>query len=307
MDVYTLSVQPKDVGKVCLFLGDHGLDAQPALKHLKRVKRDPSTPQVAQVLLCPVDLLPEQLLTEKLIDSKRLTHIPVDIVGSPQIAPVPAHPSRTHTQMKDWTANIWPVALTPVKEDVVAKERLQSWSSGKVSWMRAMCERVLQAAEDARQQGEQPIACIASESWDPARHSLGSGEASQPIILASAHDTRTSTGSPLSHAVLNLLEGVAHLDRTDTRPALADSNYLLTNLTAFMTHEPCLLCSMALLHSRISCLLYIRASSGAGGCGSEYSLHEQKGTNHHFEAWCVKEEGDWQEIVNQLQVLQLDP
>jgi tRNA-specific adenosine deaminase 3 len=300
-----LLVSSKQVASVCAFLKAQSLDAQPALKHLKRVNRKANQPEPVHVLLCPTSLLPLECLTEKLVDSKHLAHISVDTVGSPEVVQVPASPARTIQQMKDWTARIWPVSLIPIKEDVLAKERVQSWTAGKLAWMKRMCEATVSQAQEARVKGEHPIACVVAETWDPSRHSLAANAA--PTVLATSHDTRLSTSNPLSHSVLNLVEAVAHLDRTDTRPIMPDSNYLLTNLTAFITHEPCLLCSMALLHSRISCLVYLRSSNGAGGCGSEYSLHEQKGTNHHFEAWCAKEDGEWKEMVASVQVMTLDP
>lgn len=52
-----------------------------------------------------------------------------------------------------------------------------------------------------------------------------------------------------------------------------------------MSHEPCLLCSMSLLHSRVRELYYVRKSPGGGGCGSTYSVHENEGLNHKFEVW----------------------
>lgn len=51
------------------------------------------------------------------------------------------------------------------------------------------------------------------------------------------------------------------------------------------------MCSMALLHSRISNLFFVKKSSGSGGCGSEYSVHEDKGLNHKFEVWEWKGKG----------------
>lgn len=56
-------------------------------------------------------------------------------------------------------------------------------------------------------------------------------------------------------------------------------------MTVFISHEPCLVCAMALLHSRISVLYYIKKSEGSGGCGSVYGVHEDGSLNHKFEVW----------------------
>lgn len=149
-----------------------------------------------------------------------------------------------------------------------------------------------------------PISCIVGESWDPTRHTL----AHPPLVLASSTDERCKSQNPLEHSVMVLLRHVAKMDLEDRRPpGLVNSDYLLTGLTVFMSHEPCLLCSMALLHSRIATLIYARPTPGAGGCGTKYALHEQKGTNHKFEVWRVKGGGEWQSIVGGVEELEVDP
>jgi tRNA-specific adenosine deaminase 3 len=60
------------------------------------------------------------------------------------------------------------------------------------------------------------------------------------------------------------------------------TNYLLTDLTFFITHEPCIMCSMALLHSRVKEVVYLYPMSETGGCGGSVCLPTLKGVNHRF-------------------------
>ena len=60
------------------------------------------------------------------------------------------------------------------------------------------------------------------------------------------------------------------------------TNYLLSDLTFFVTHEPCIMCSMALLHSRVKEVIYIYPMSETGGCGGSVCLPILKGVNHRF-------------------------
>ena len=59
------------------------------------------------------------------------------------------------------------------------------------------------------------------------------------------------------------------------------SHYLLTSLTLFTTHEPCIMCSMALLHSRVKEVFYLIPMK-TGGCGGSTCLPKLDGVNHRF-------------------------
>lgn len=124
-----------------------------------------------------------------------------------------------------------------------------------------------------------------TDSYDVTVHS----PENLPKTLVRACDGRVSTGNVLAHSACNVIDAVAVLDRQGLRDPPLHSHlpfpYLLTGLTVFTSHEPCLLCSMSLLHSRIAQLYYVKPASGSGGCGSVYSVHEDGGLNHRFEVW----------------------
>ena len=65
--------------------------------------------------------------------------------------------------------------------------------------------------------------------------------------------------------------------------------YYLTGLDIYLDHEPCIMCSMALVHSRIRRVFYGHPDSEYGGLGSVYSLHTTKSINHRFMVWKWKE------------------
>jgi tRNA-specific adenosine deaminase 3 len=118
-----------------------------------------------------------------------------------------------------------------------------------------------------------------------------------------AHDTRNSDKHPLRHAVMNVIRQVADFSTSDSAdsnnnpattnsqgqsngvdPAVSQtgSNYLLTSLTLFTTHEPCVMCSMALLHSRVKEVIYLCPMPQTGACGSATCLPTLKGVNHKY-------------------------
>jgi tRNA(adenine34) deaminase len=86
----------------------------------------------------------------------------------------------------------------------------------------------------------------------------------QPIA---AHD-------PTAHAEIVALRAAAQ----------ALGNYRLTGATLYVTVEPCLMCVGALVHARISVVVYGAAEPKAGAIESMTSAHELPGLNHRLTA-----------------------
>ncbi|KAJ9476404.1 SET domain-containing protein [Pseudozyma hubeiensis] len=122
-------------------------------------------------------------------------------------------------------------------------------------------------------------------------------------------DRRLPLRNPLKHAVIDAVSRVSvlrTLDRSLPTSSTTSSNngsdYLLTSLTLFTLYEPCVYCTMALVHSRVAEVYFLLPSPGRGGCcgsqlpqpnrcddagqdGGVYALQEQKGLNHSFAVW----------------------
>ncbi|RNE98126.1 putative deaminase [Trypanosoma rangeli] len=85
----------------------------------------------------------------------------------------------------------------------------------------------------------------------------------------------------LDHPVTCVLKKLAHIQHTE-RVEKDDAPYLANNIDLFLSHEPCVMCSMALVHSRIRRVFYCFANPVHGGLGSVFSIHAISSLNHHF-------------------------
>ena len=75
------------------------------------------------------------------------------------------------------------------------------------------------------------------------------------------------------------------LAASPTSPKIIDNQYLCTNYWVFLLCEPCPLCAMALLHSRVSDIFYACPNEYRGILGSRALLHTTSGLNHRFRVW----------------------
>lgn len=82
----------------------------------------------------------------------------------------------------------------------------------------------------------------------------------------------------------------------DPTPVQANGtvDYLLTGLTLFTTHEPCIMCSMALVHSRVSRIFFIHSMPQTGGCGGCTAITGLNGVNHRYEVY------KWDETIEDI-------
>lgn len=90
---------------------------------------------------------------------------------------------------------------------------------------------------------------------------------------------------PFDHYVLQSLSSAAknrRIPRNDKIP------YLLSGCVAILSHEPCTMCSMALLHSRIDSIIYFNRCDTSGALGSLCFLHSMDSLNHRFPVYRVE-------------------
>lgn len=89
---------------------------------------------------------------------------------------------------------------------------------------------------------------------------------------------------PFDHILLNTLQ---HDSKNKRMSRDGKVPYLLSGCLAILKYEPCVLCSMSLLHSRIDAVIFFNENTAAGALGSTCYLHSMEALNHRFPVYRV--------------------
>ncbi|KAJ2455897.1 tRNA-specific adenosine deaminase subunit tad3 [Coemansia sp. RSA 2336] len=270
-DVYIAKIAPAQTSRIIQF-SNKNLPKLDQIEHVKRVKRTDSD---MLFILTQCRLLDRERL-DALIQNTEWAMLDISI------GQVPKTPPYTREQLEQWK-QVWPVTYRPPPK----LKNLEFTADEK-----AYIEMCLQMTENLKStdMGNRPVAVVI-------------GNSRLRRVIAQATDTTSESKHPLNHAVMNCIAKVAEIEVA----RLADGakvpakrshelgehdlcqnqepdtfGYLCEGLDVFTSKEPCVMCTMALVHSRIGRLFFLQASSSGGI--SYYDMHTHKSLNHHFVA-----------------------
>lgn len=92
-------------------------------------------------------------------------------------------------------------------------------------------------------------------------------------LIESAHNQPISSNDPTAHAEIQLLR----------KAGKKLGNYRLSNTTLYVTLEPCTMCLGAMVHARISRVVFGAYDEKTGVCGSCQNLTNSNCFNHTIE------------------------
>ncbi|MDG2395495.1 tRNA adenosine(34) deaminase TadA [Candidatus Thioglobus sp.] len=92
-------------------------------------------------------------------------------------------------------------------------------------------------------------------------------------LIASAHNQPILTNDPTAHAEIQLLR----------RAGETLNNYRFPDTTLYVTLEPCTMCLGAMIHARISRVVFGAFDEKTGVCGSCQDLSTSECFNHEIE------------------------
>lgn len=116
----------------------------------------------------------------------------------------------------------------------------------------------LEEADAAAEKGEVPIGCVVVSR--------------DGVVLARGHNLRETDEDPTAHAEVVAIREAAK----------AIGSWRLEGATLYVTLEPCVMCTGAIVNSRIARVVYGAADPKAGACGSLYEIGADTRLNHRF-------------------------
>jgi tRNA(adenine34) deaminase len=131
---------------------------------------------------------------------------------------------------------------------------VSAWSDNDTHFM----QLALGEAATAMQRGEIPVGAVV----------VRNGEA-----IGRGHNLSVINSDPTAHAEIVALRDAA----------IREKNYRLPGAAIYVTLEPCVMCIGAMLHARISRLVFGAYDKKAGAAGSVLDLADLRSLNHRIE------------------------
>ena len=304
---------------------------------------DASQEPVLHYLVCPASVVNVDGLCT--IFSSIEPSLGIKFELGPRIIPVPLYPPTSEKQAKDWSQRYWPTVYkgrNPFGPHPSLVSRNVEDVSSRAGRCMSLARRVGKEALLATQ-GE-PIGAVVTA------RSRGEGDS----VVAVAGDARwrhidkanePANGNVAAHAIMRAIGMVARKRRAllheglASEPTLEDSDlnadrpltalewevytnssvardgYLCLDLELYVTHEPCVMCSMAMLHSRFSRVIFGQHMLRTGGLtavsqnkhGSPasnddralgYGLSWRQELNWRHLAWQWVADDEWQILIS---------
>jgi tRNA(adenine34) deaminase len=113
----------------------------------------------------------------------------------------------------------------------------------------------------------------AQNAWLIGEVPVGAVVVREGRVIATGYNRPITDIDPTAHAEIVALRQAARIL----------GNYRLPGCELYVTLEPCAMCAMAMMHARLSRVVFGATDPKTGACGSIVNLFEQTALNHHTE------------------------
>ncbi|GCB71887.1 hypothetical protein scyTo_0001732 [Scyliorhinus torazame] len=291
-----------------------------SLPHIKRVRtcRDKNTNHSLEIIICLLRDLNCTDVPNGEISLSDLFPDGKDIgigLGEPFQVMIPACQPLTRPQFEAASQH-WPTTFHENKQ-VTNALRGHLFNTEERAKVQTFMEKAIKAAKLGKEIGMEPVGAVVV---NPATDE----------VIAVGHDCRNGP-NPLLHAVMVCIDLVAYgqgggafnhdrypnchfkseasfsgdhafntgkplhpsEDHSPTGVPVNGLPYICTGYDLYVSREPCVMCAMALVHSRIRTVFYA-TSSPDGALGTKYKIHTKKDLNHHYDVFKGLLEGECQ-------------
>ncbi|KIZ03932.1 hypothetical protein MNEG_4032 [Monoraphidium neglectum] len=160
--------------------------------------------------------------------------------------------------------------------------------------------------QETQQQEEerQPLPPLPPQQQQPQegrqerqQQSDGPAPANNPVSVPQEQPKRPASASPsadggagaeVGSSGNSASGGASGLSRLPTPVPItswANKPYLCNTYDAFLLREPCAMCGMALVHSRLARVVYCEADGRHGALGGAFRLQANRSLNHHYDVF----------------------
>lgn len=281
-EVYITPIQPHNASELIQLLTSL-LPLTDGLSHLKRVRRTAS------------DSSPKEFCLEIILCRKEVWRLRNNIKArldkfnlEPCVLKVPAVAPLSREELQKW-GTIWPLIYKPGREQYLPPNPQQ---------LRQMYRHAIYIHNKTRDVDSchHPVAAILVHP--PSDTVICEGFDTSHRVKPASDCGKKAANACLMHAVMNCVRDFSvphaksaymrHLKgnrEKEVKSVLPTDQYLCTGLDCYVTREPCVMCAMALLHSRIRKVIFLSYNeAGVGGIATA-KIHCERALNHRFEAF----------------------
>lgn len=110
-------------------------------------------------------------------------------------------------------------------------------------------------------------------AWAEGEVPVGAVVVKDGEVIATGYNQPIGRHDPTAHAEIVALRAAAE----------KLGNYRLPGCELYVTLEPCIMCSGAMMHARLARVVYAAPDPKTGACGSVVNLFDEERLNHHTE------------------------
>ncbi|SMN22235.1 similar to Saccharomyces cerevisiae YLR316C TAD3 Subunit of tRNA-specific adenosine-34 deaminase [Maudiozyma saulgeensis] len=273
--VWTIEVNPKDSKYVLDLIRTKTQKQDPiSMLHIKRIRKitNSDTSVSLVVVIGSVELFEDKNSVQSMLHSFRKDLKYSNLSSSHEI---PKEGPQTKELMLQWSDEYWPLVWRGNPNDQILNDY-----TFNMPFIEDILLKIHRLSQEQYENGN--IYPIVTAFVDP-------NDSTNCIY---ACDTRAQQeSSPLDHSIRIGINAVSK--RLKERKKVIDNahteGYLCLDFDVYTTHEPCSMCSMALIHSRIKRCIFIQPMTMTGSLkhksGDGYCMHQHKLLNSSYEAF----------------------